>query len=240
MNQSFLGVCLEDSFLQKYPHASIHALVAADLDRVNESLIANWKAQAQQEVQSWQIDPQRLVEEPWIQEWRTAIRQMGLNAAKKRSSIEQLCKRALAGDFVSIRVPVVNLYCHISIMARAPMGGYSLDSLSGEIQVRMSRPEDVFLGLGERQPIPVPAGTVVYADDNAVACFAWNHRDSAYTCLSPTTRRAVFFADACLVESRCRAEQAITLLDQALREAGATILSKGILDSSVRQLTLPA
>ncbi|HEX2328649.1 MAG TPA: phenylalanine--tRNA ligase beta subunit-related protein [Candidatus Angelobacter sp.] len=240
MSHSCLALSLEDRFLQQYPHASIHALVADGVDRLSDSVVEQWKVRAQQEVGSWRINPQRLVEEPWIQEWRTAIRQMGLNAAKKRSSVEQLCKRALAGDFISTRIPAVNLYCHISVTARAPMGGYALDRLSGEVQVRMARPEDAFIGLGERTAIAVPTGTVVYADARAVTCFAWNHRDSAHTCLESATRRAVFFADSCLPESRCRAKQAMDLLEEALREAGAVVVSRGVLDGSTTKLALDA
>jgi DNA/RNA-binding domain of Phe-tRNA-synthetase-like protein len=229
---------LEDTILERYPQASIHALIAEGVDRINPDVVEKWKRAAQQEVHSWHIDPQRLVEESWISEWRSAIKEMGLNAAKKRSSIEQLSKRALAGDFISISVPAVNLYCHVSIIARAPMGGYACDSLTGAVQVRLSRPGDTFLGMGERQPIPVPSGVVVYADDKNVVCFAWNHRDSAHTCLSPTTKCAVFFADACSADGRSRADRAIAMLGDALREAGATVLSRGILDSSVRKLDL--
>jgi DNA/RNA-binding domain of Phe-tRNA-synthetase-like protein len=231
---------LEDCILERYPQASIHALIAEGVDRITPDVVDKWKRKAQQEVHSWHIDPQRLIEQPWISEWRSAIKKMGLNAAKKRSSIEQLSKRALAGDFIAISVPTVNLYCHVSIITRAPMGGYDCDNLTGTVRVRLSRPGDTFLGIGERYPIPVPPDVLVYADDMNVACFAWNHRDSSHTCLRSTTRYAVFFADACSAEGRSRADRAITLLGDALQDAGVAVLARGVLDSSTRNLALAA
>ena len=114
--------------------------------------------------QRWSIDPQRLVEE-WIAEWRLAMKRMGVNAAKTRSSIEQLAKRALAGTFITTPIPAVNLYCAISTIARAPMGGYRLASLTGNVRVRLATEGEVFLGIGEKRAAPVPPGVVVYADD---------------------------------------------------------------------------
>jgi DNA/RNA-binding domain of Phe-tRNA-synthetase-like protein len=238
MSHGSLIVQLEDSFLMQYPHASIHALTAEGVHQLDRNVVERWKQRAQQEVNSWQVDPQRLVEQPWIAEWRSVIKKMGLNAAKKRSSIEQLAKRALAGDLISISVTAVNLYCYISLIAQTPMGGYACDSLNGTVRIRLSRSADTFLAIGERQAISVPPKTVVYADDRTVACFAWNHRDSAFTCLKPTTEHAVFFADASLVESHHRAERAITLLAEALEEAGAMVVSRGFVDGSAKELQL--
>jgi DNA/RNA-binding domain of Phe-tRNA-synthetase-like protein len=238
MSMKRLTVRLEDSFLDRYPHTSIHVLVAGAVDQIDPNVVQKWRDLAQKEVSSWHIDPQRLVEEPWIAVWRTAIKKMGLSAAKTRSSIEQLAKRALSGNFISIPVQAVNLYCHVSLIAQTPMGGYAIDSLTDTVWVRLSRPGDTFLGLGEREPIQVPSSVVLYADDKNVACFAWNHRDSVHTCLKTTTQSAIFFADACSAENRCHASQAITLLAESLQEGGAIILSRGLLDSSVRQLDL--
>jgi DNA/RNA-binding domain of Phe-tRNA-synthetase-like protein len=54
--------------------------------RVDGSLVDAWKARAGSAVRNWNIDPQRLVDEEWIAEWRLAMKRMGVNAAKTRSS----------------------------------------------------------------------------------------------------------------------------------------------------------
>jgi DNA/RNA-binding domain of Phe-tRNA-synthetase-like protein len=223
---------LEQEFLDRYPNASIHTLYVEGVDRVDNALVDKWKARAALVVREWNVDPQRLVEEEWIAEWRLAIRQMGLNAAKTRSSIEQLAKRALGGSLISTPIPSVNLYCAISTIARAPMGGYRRESLEGDIRVRLARESETFLGIGEKQPLSVPPGVVVYADDEKIACYAWNHKDSGRTCLERDTKQAVFFADAVSFAGRERATVGLELLTEALHSVGARVEFSGVLDKS--------
>jgi len=223
---------LEQPFLDRYPDASIHTLIAEGVDRITGSVVEEWKTRAASAVREWNVDPQRLVEEEWIAEWRAAIKRMGVNAAKTRSSIEQLAKRALAGAFITTPIPVVNLYCAISTIARAPMGGYRRESLKGDVCVRLAHDSETFLGIGEKQPIPVPPGVVVYADDEKIACYAWNHKDSGQTCLKADTNRAIFFADAVSAAGRERAAESIELLAAALHSVGARVEFTGVLDKS--------
>jgi DNA/RNA-binding domain of Phe-tRNA-synthetase-like protein len=232
-------VQLEDGFLDQYPDSSIHALVADNVTRVNDAVVAQWRQNAASAVAKWNIDPQRLVEETWIGEWRNAMKKMGVNAAKTRSSIEQLAKRALGGAFIATPIPAVNLYCAISTIARAPMGGYRIASLNGDVTVQLARGSEMFLGIGEKVPMQVAPGVVIYADKDKVACYAWNHKDSAQTCLTPSTDKAIFFADAVSVEGRCRAAEALQLLSEALLSCGCRIRFTGALDGSAPALTVP-
>jgi DNA/RNA-binding domain of Phe-tRNA-synthetase-like protein len=225
---------LEDAFLEKFPDASIHALVAENVTAVNDDVVAQWRQNAATAVANWKIDPQRLVEQPWIAEWRNAMKVMGVNAAKTRSSIEQLAKRALGGTFIATPIRTVNLYCAVSTIARAPMGGYRRDSLNGEVRIRLARGSETFLGIGEKTPLPVGPGVVIYADEDKVACYAWNHKDSAHTCLTPDTDQAIFFADGVSVEGRGRASDAIQLLASALVSCGCRVQDIGVLDASTR------
>jgi DNA/RNA-binding domain of Phe-tRNA-synthetase-like protein len=230
MNSTHVKVTLQEDFLAQYPEASIHALTVVDLNLVGTDLADEWKAKAMNYVATWGIDPQRLVEQPWIAEWRAVMKSMGLNAAKTKSSIEQLAKRALNGSYIATPIPVVNLYCHISVMAQAPMGGYDVARLKGTICVRLARDGDTFLGIGEREPLLVRAPAIVYADDDHVACYAWNHRDSTFTCLTRETNSAIFFADAATRIGRARAATSIDMLAEALSRSGAQVISRGVLD----------
>ena len=234
-----ITVRLEHDFLEKFPDASIHVLVADKVTSVNENVVTEWQQRAAAAVVSWQIDPQRLLEEPWIADWRNAMKKMGVNAAKTRSSIEQLAKRALSGTFIKTPILVVNLYCAVSTIAKAPMGGYRLESLKGDVRVRLAQRSEQFLGIGEKSPFSVPPGVVVYSDDDKVACYAWNHKDSAETCITPQTERAVFFADGVTIEGRGRAYEGIQLLATALASSGSQVLSIGTLDRRVAVLTIP-
>jgi DNA/RNA-binding domain of Phe-tRNA-synthetase-like protein len=234
-----MNVRLSNDFLEQFPDASIHTLVADGISKVNDELVKLWQAKAAAAIAAWGIDPQRLVEEPWISEWRDAMKKMGLNAAKTRSSIEQLAKRALGGTFISTPIPTVNLYCAISTIAKAPMGGYRVESLEERLDLRLSHGTERFLGIGEKVPVQVAPGVVVYALQERVACYAWNHKDSALTCLTQATDKAVFFADAVSIAGRARAEFAIETLQQALESCHAEIPFSGVLDRNTPHLDVP-
>jgi DNA/RNA-binding domain of Phe-tRNA-synthetase-like protein len=168
--------------------------------------------------------------------WRNAMKKMGVSPAKTRSSIEQLAKRALGEAFTTTPIPAVNLYSAVSIIARAPMGGYGTETLKGNVQIRLARRSETFLGIAEKTPISVSPGVVIHADEEGVACYAWNHKDSARTCrLTPNTRQAIFFADAVSIEGRARAAEGLQLLATALESCGCRVKFTGVLDARVRE-----
>lgn len=226
-----MKIKLEWNFLQRFPEASVHALVYEEVDRVTAAIAERWRSRAQAHMRAVDISPDRLIEREEIQEWRHAYSQFGLKPSKYRSSIEQLWKRALQGNVIQTPVPLVNTYCYASILTGAPMGGYDLDRVSGDLHVRLASGSEQFTGIGEKQPVHVPGGVVVYADDSDVLCYGWNHRDAACSALRPETRRAIFFADSALATSKDRAATAITLLREALDDAGATYMASAILSA---------
>jgi DNA/RNA-binding domain of Phe-tRNA-synthetase-like protein len=230
-----MRIKLDDDFLRRFPQANIHTLVYDDVGRITPALADRWRARADAHVRSMNLSAELLTAREEIQEWRQAFSQFGLKPSKFRSSIEQLWRRAVQGHLIQTPVSLVNLYCYVSILAGSPMGSYDLDRVSGDICVRLALGGEQFTGIGEQEAVDVPPGVVVYADDSAVLCYGWNHRDAACSALRPDTRRAIFFADSALASSRARAGGAITLLREALDEAGATFLSAEILDAENRE-----
>lgn len=226
-----MRIKLDSDFLKCFPEASIHALVYEDVDRVTPAIADQWRVRAQAHVRAMNVSPDRLIEREEIQEWRKAYSQFGLKPSKYRSSIEQLWKRAAQGNVIQTPVPLVNTYCYVSILTGAPMGGYDLDQVRGDLCVRLASEGEQFTGIGEKQGVEIAAGVVVYADDAAVLCYGWNHRDAACSALRPETHRAIFFADSALASSKARAASAITLLREALDEAGARFLVSEILSA---------
>lgn len=233
-----MQVKLEDNFLQRFPEASVHALVYEDVDRVTAAIAEQWRARAQAHVRAMDISPDRLIEREEIQEWRNAYSKFGLKPSKHRSSIEQLWKRAAQGNVIQTPVPLVNTYCYVSILTGAPMGGYDLDHVRGDLCVRLASGEEQFTGIGEKEGVHVPAGVVVYADDSSVLCYGWNHRDAACSALRPETRDAIFFADSALASSRDRAASAIAILREAIQEAGGKFLAAAVLDAHNTEATM--
>jgi DNA/RNA-binding domain of Phe-tRNA-synthetase-like protein len=221
--------CAQELF-EKFPAASIHGVVVGQLDLVSEKTAQAWKVKAQQSVADSGIRAEQLVEVPEIREWRNAFQAFGLKPSKYRSSIEQLYRRALKGDIIETRLPLVNLYCYFSLIHRTPMGAYDLQKTSGNIAIRPALAGEEFQAIGEKQAIRSDGEVIVYADQNGIICWGWNHRDCARTCLSADTRRAIFFADSVTESTRAKAEEAIRVLSEVLSSSSCTKIDSFTLD----------
>jgi DNA/RNA-binding domain of Phe-tRNA-synthetase-like protein len=223
---------------EMFPGASIHGAVFEDVSRFGAESAECWKRKAQESLGKSGIKPELLVESPPIKEWRAAFQLFGVKPSKYRSSIEQLCRRALKGDIIQTKLSLVNLYCYVSLIQMVPMGGYDLRKVQGEISVRLTMQGEEFAAIGEHQPIKCDPGVVAYADDAGIICWAWNHRDAGRTCLDAETDKAIFFVDSAFHESRGRAAAAIDLLSEALSSVGATKVGAFVVDQQENDATL--
>lgn len=207
----------DDEIFQMFPEASFHGAVINGVKLPTGEAVVELKQRAAESVAASGIKPELLTEHPAIKEWRSAFSKFGLKPSKFRSSIEQLYKRALKGDLLETRLPLVNLYCYLSVLYMIPAGGYDLDKIEGDvISVRFAKQDEEFRAIGEREAMPCQPGTVCYADSEGVICYGWNYRDAARTCLNENSERVIFFADSATRETRWRAENAIADLSNAL------------------------
>ncbi|MBM7124797.1 B3/4 domain-containing protein [Dyella flava] len=141
-----------------------------------------------------------LSELPIISSWREVYRTMGLKPSVYHASVESLLRRAKKGwGLWQTGLKHVDFYNGFSIRCYAPIGGYDMDKVrSGSIRVRMLDPKkDIFSPLGgQPEAFPLKPDIAVYAVENDIACWAFNHRDSRDYCLTETTRQAIFFSEA--------------------------------------------
>jgi len=220
---------VNQEIFEKFPEARFHAVVFEDVNLVNENIAADWKQKAVRAVEAEGIKPELLVEHFAIKEWRDAYHKFGLKPSKYRSSIEQLYKRALKSDYLQTRFPLVNLYCYTSIVNLIPMGGYDVELLKGNVEIRLTEEGEKFQAIGERESIVSPANIVSYADGGGIICWAWNHRDSVRTCLNENTRKAIFFSDSATNRTNEMASKAIRDLSHTLSNAGCKKLDAFVL-----------
>jgi lysyl-tRNA synthetase class 2 len=220
----------DQELFEMFPEASVHGVVSEAVGGFNPAIANAWKAKAIESVAASGFTSETVLDSPAVSEWRSAFQKFGVKPSRFRSSIEQLFRRALKQEIIETSLPLVNLYCYVSLIAMAPMGAYDLEKVEGDIVVRFSKQDETFLGIGDSTPLIAHPGVVVYSDDGGIVCWAWNHRDAARVSLSPTTERAIFFADSSSIESESRADSAITLLSEALAETGATQLKRFILN----------
>jgi DNA/RNA-binding domain of Phe-tRNA-synthetase-like protein len=219
--------CDQEVF-EMFPEANVYGIVFEGVADFEPATVAPWKQRAIESVASSGFTSDTVLEAPAVKEWRNAFQRFGVKPSKYRSSIEQLYRRALKQELIETSLPLVNLYCYVSLIEMVPMGAYDVEKLDGDIVIRLSRENETFIGIGDTTPLIAHPGVVVYSDDGGIICWAWNHRDAARVVLSPETNKAIFFADSASHESESRAANAIALLADAI--SGAPELNRFMLN----------
>ena len=226
----------DQELFELFPEASVHGIVFDGVAGFDQA--APWKQKAVESVASSGFTSETVLDAPAVKEWRNAFQRFGVKPGKFRSSIEQLYRRALKQEIIETSLPLVNLYCYVSLIEMVPMGAYDLEKVEGDIVVRLSKENEPFLGIGDTNPMTSDPGVVVYADDGGLICWAWNHRDAARVSLSPATNKAIFFADSSTQESESRAASTMALLADALSVTGAVELNRFALNRANSSVTV--
>jgi len=222
----------EQEVFDLFPEASVHGIVFDGIADFDPATVAPWKQKAIESVASSGFTSETVLEAPAVKEWRNAFQRFGVKPSKYRSAIEQLYRRALKQEMIETSLPLVNLYCYVSLIEMVPMGAYDLETVEGDIVIRLSKANETFVGIGDDNPLISKPGMVVYSDDGGIICWAWNHRDAARTALSQKTNKAIFFADCASQESASRAHSAISLLADALSATGAIEVRRFMLNQA--------
>jgi DNA/RNA-binding domain of Phe-tRNA-synthetase-like protein len=76
------------------------------------------------------------------------------------------------------------------------MGGFDLDRVVGDIQLRYSTGGEMFKPLGAGKEEETYEGEVVYADEERILTRRWNFRDADATKITRDTSHLVMFLDA--------------------------------------------
>jgi DNA/RNA-binding domain of Phe-tRNA-synthetase-like protein len=136
---------------------------------------------------------------PHIQAWRGAYQAFGAKPGKFLCSAEALIQRGLKEQCAPPRIDwLVDFYNAVSIANFLPIGGEDLDFLQGDLLLQFSdgmMAFDIAEG-GGREPVAVPAGEVVWADQQGVTCRRWNWRQGRRTRLTEASRNAYFILEA--------------------------------------------
>lgn len=127
--------------------------------------------------------------------WRRAFARAGIDAERYPSAIEALLRRVLQGDDIPQINPAVDLANAMSLRYRVPIGAHDIDRLTGDMQVRISRPNDRFVPRGRSDWEQVPPGEVVYADDAEVRTRRWVWRLGERAKVTGATRTVFFPVD---------------------------------------------
>jgi DNA/RNA-binding domain of Phe-tRNA-synthetase-like protein len=132
---------------------------------------------------------------PRVVPWREQMRAADAHPKKFPSSIEALLRRAGKGGEPFAVNPLVDAYNSVSLRHVVPAGGFDLDELNTDLELRRSREDDHFTALGENTPVTVPMGEISYAVGSTILTrhFVW--RQSGQAAITPETRSVVLISE---------------------------------------------
>lgn len=132
---------------------------------------------------------------PFVKVWGEAMRGVGVSRKKFPSSIEALVRRAGKSESPFKINPLVDFYNGISMGNLVPAGGFDLDALNHNLELRFSREGDTFLALDSDEAITLPEGEVCYADGSEIITrhFVW--KQSKHAILKPDSENIVLVSE---------------------------------------------
>jgi DNA/RNA-binding domain of Phe-tRNA-synthetase-like protein len=134
------------------------------------SRIDDLVAQAEDEVRaSW--TPDRLAEDPVLLGFQTLHDRVGRGGRKNVASPTSLIEALIAGGALPRVNVLVDLYNVISIKSRLALGAHDTARIDGNVTLRLTRGDEVFIPLGRDKPRGIGPGEYAYIDDaNDVLC----------------------------------------------------------------------
>jgi DNA/RNA-binding domain of Phe-tRNA-synthetase-like protein len=187
---------VEPAIFARFPGLRIAVVVATGIDnqRAVPAIAERWRtewlaagatAQAFGNAQS----------HPRVRPWRTRFQAMGVSGKSFPSSIEAMLRRAMKGGELFQINPLVDFYNAVSLCHVVPAGGFALDQLRGDLDLRLTRDGDRFTALDGVDPLAVPAGEVAYADDDEILTRHLVWRQARRGLITPATRSVVLVSE---------------------------------------------
>lgn len=208
----------DPSFWELFPNAAIGVLSVSGIDEAAQlppeqaaevaELLKNANAAALAHLD----DGVPLSQNRPVAVWREAYQKFPTKKGV-RCSIEALLKRVSKGEPVGTIAPTVDITNAISLKYALPIGA--------------------------DQPDPPRPGELAYYDGTGVVCRCWNWRDGKRTAIKDATT-AEFIAMECVEPERL--DDLKAALDELAglleRYVGAKVVSKGVVDSSCREIPI--
>lgn len=172
--------------------------------------------------------------------WREAYQKFPTKKGA-RCSIEALLKRVSKGEPVGSIAPTVDITNAISLKYALPIGSEDMDAFAGDLHLGVMAGGEDFLPIGAEEPDPPRPGELAYYDAAGVVCRCWNWRDGQRTAIQDTTT-SEFIAMECVDPARMGdLEAALDELAGLLEKyTGATVVSKGVVNHTTREITIQA
>lgn len=164
------------------------------------------------------LEGRKASDDPRVQPYRKAFHALGMSPSRYPSSNIALLRRIAKGKGMYRINPIVDLGNTISIGYGLPLGAHAM--LPGQmLELRFSRPNDVFVELGATEPDPtLQPGELVYAVGNLVHTRRWTWRQSQNGSVTQQTHDVLFPIDGFMGQNDADVQAACTDLAARLRD----------------------
>lgn len=231
-----MELSLEKEVLEKYPNAAIGYLVAKVKMNPSDPFVEDLKSTLLTHLEGLGINATNFAIHPSISIWREIYeKDFQVKPKTYRSSLEALLRRVITNKEMWKINNVVDLYNCCSILSLLPMGGYDLKKVQGNIKIRYAKDGETFIALGSKERVQVLPNQVVYADDERIMCWLWNHKDSRDTCIDEESEYVIFFMDAFDLDEL---NKGLQLLKENLGKIESSVLEVGILNKEAQSIEL--
>ena len=219
---------IEKRIFEVFPHAKIGWLLAEVKIEPSNEYVESMKKGLIGKLKDIGISQDTMMLHPDVAGWREVYSKMGVKPSKYRSSLEALLRRTFKGDIWSVS-NVVDCYDCVSAVNLLPMGAHDTDKLKGDLVLRYGREGEKFYPLGAGDSvIDVSPNNILYADEEKVCCWLWNHRDTRDASLSETTKKALFLVDQAFDTEWKTVREGMELLSYELEKIGCKTINSGI------------
>ena len=165
----------------------------------------------------------RASDHPHVAAWRAAYSSFGSKPSRYPSSVEALTARVLKGGKLPAVDLLVDLSNAVSVRFGLPLGGEDVARIAGRELLQVARGGEPFLERGTDGAEPVPAGEIVWADDEVVTCRRWNWRQCARTAITLDTRDVAFVLERLPGLALEAQDEAAAALANGLAELGGDV-----------------
>lgn len=222
-------VVTKDIF-EKLPDMYVGVVVARGIDNQQEYPSISEMLDQFMHYSQQKFDGVNVKQDEEIIPYREAFRKIGINPNRFPCSAEALFKRLSKGKDLPHINPLVDLNNAISLKYTVPMGTHTLDGVSDDIMMRLSKAGDQFIPLGKDEVETPDEGEVVYAVGNEVRTRRWTWRQSEYGKITPQTKDVFFPIDGFIDVNKDAVDQARDDLAEQIHEIFGVEPQTGFVD----------
>ncbi|MGD0330677.1 MAG: phenylalanine--tRNA ligase beta subunit-related protein [Nitrososphaeria archaeon] len=125
-----------------------------------------------------------------IRSYRDFFWRVGIDPTKIRPASEALIRRILSDKPFPRINNLVDSYNLASVVSSVPIAAFDMDKLVGNLQMRKSRSEEIFLGIGMVEAQKLTGAEVVVSDSEKLIAI-YPYRDAAMSRITATTKNVL-------------------------------------------------